>query len=185
MTDVRLTPITDAELLSKIKNTLNITGENFDDTLTLYIEEVKGYMSSAGVNAKILGSTLAVGCISRGVADLWNYGNGDTKLSEYFYQRAAQLRCIGYGTDTKVKVTLLGSVIKNNFVVQENTKILNIGIEGFNHLEDDLQLFVNGLKFDADRYTVNSNNTVTLDIEVIEGTAIEFVILKLERVKEE
>ena len=94
MTVKSLTPITDAELLTKIKSTLNITGEQFDETLSLYIEEVKGYLSSAGVPADVLGSTLAVGCISRGVADLWNYGNGDTKLSEYFYQRAAQLRAV-------------------------------------------------------------------------------------------
>lgn len=94
MTVKSLIPITDVELLTKIKSTLNITGEQFDETLSLYIEEVKGYLSSAGVPADVLGSTLAVGCISRGVADLWNYGNGDTKLSEYFYQRAAQLRAV-------------------------------------------------------------------------------------------
>lgn len=94
MTVKSLIPITDAELLTKIKSTLNITGAQFDETLSLYIEEVKGYLSSAGVPADVLGSTLAVGCISRGVADLWNYGNGDTKLSEYFYQRTAQLRAV-------------------------------------------------------------------------------------------
>lgn len=87
-----LTPITDAELLSAVKSVLNITGAQFDKTLQFYIEDVKGYLTSAGVSADVLGSTLAVGCISRGVADLWNYGNGDTKLSEYFYQRAEQLR---------------------------------------------------------------------------------------------
>lgn len=94
MTAKELTPITDAELLSKIKNILNINGEHFDETLKLLMEEVKGYLSSAGVTADVLGSTLAVGCISRGVADLWNYGNGDTKLSAYFYERAAQLRAV-------------------------------------------------------------------------------------------
>lgn len=94
MTVKSLTPITDAELLSKIKSTLNINGEHFDETLLLYIDEVKGYLSSAGVPAEVVGSTLAVGCISRGVSDLWNYGNGDTKLSAYFYERAAQLRAV-------------------------------------------------------------------------------------------
>lgn len=94
MTVQSLTPITDEELLVKIKISLNITGEQFDETLKLHMEEVKGYLSSAGVPADVLGSALAVGCISRGVADLWNYGNGDTKLSAYFYQRAAQLRAV-------------------------------------------------------------------------------------------
>lgn len=91
MTVKSLTPIVEAELLSTVKQSLNITGEHFDTTLQPYIDEVKGYLASAGVSEDVLGSTLAVGCISRGVADLWNYGNGDTRLSEYFYQRAAQL----------------------------------------------------------------------------------------------
>lgn len=94
MTVESLTPITDEKLLEAVKGALNITGAQFDTTLQFYIEEVKGYLTSAGVLASVLGSTLAVGCISRGVADLWNYGNGDTKLSEYFYQRAEQLRGI-------------------------------------------------------------------------------------------
>ena len=94
MTVESLTQIHDAELLTAVKSVLNITGVQFDTTLQYYIDEVKGYLTSAGVNAGVLRSTLAVGCISRGVADLWNYGNGDTKLSEYFYQRAEQLRGI-------------------------------------------------------------------------------------------
>lgn len=94
MTVESLMPITEAELLSRVKNSLNITGPQFDETLKLHIEEVKNYLTSAGVRSDVVGSTLAVGCIARGVADLWNYGNGDTKLSEYFYQRAEQLRGI-------------------------------------------------------------------------------------------
>lgn len=94
MTVESITPITDAELLAKVKSTLNITGEHFDETLKLIIDEVKLYLMSAGVSADVLGSTFAVGCIARGVSDLWNYGNGDTELSEYFYQRADQLRGI-------------------------------------------------------------------------------------------
>lgn len=94
MTVESLTPITEKDLLEKVKQSLNIMGQQFDSTLQMYIDEVKAYLASAGVRADVLGSTLAVGCISRGVADLWNYGNGDTKLSEYFYQRADQLRSV-------------------------------------------------------------------------------------------
>ena len=94
MTVESLEKITDADLLEKVKSTLNVTGDHFNATLQLYIEEVKGYLASAGVRADVLNSTLAVGCIARGVADLWNYGNGDTKLSEYFYQRADGLRSV-------------------------------------------------------------------------------------------
>lgn len=94
MTVESLEKITDADLLEKIKGSLNVSGEHFDTTLQLYIDEVKAYLAGAGVRADVLSSSLAVGCISRGVADLWNYGNGDTKLSEYFYQRAEQLRFV-------------------------------------------------------------------------------------------
>ncbi len=94
MTVESLNIITDAELLETVKSTLNVTGDHFNTTLQLYIEDVKGYLASAGVRADVLNSTLAVGCISRGVADLWNYGNGDTKLSDYFYQRADGLRSV-------------------------------------------------------------------------------------------
>lgn len=94
MTVESLKPIEAVELLTAVKNSLNINGAQFDITLQLYIDEVKEYLRSAGVLSEVVGSTLAVGCIARGVADLWNYGNGDTKLSEYFYQRAEQLRGI-------------------------------------------------------------------------------------------
>lgn len=136
MTVESLTPISDADLLTAVKNSLNISGTQFDTTLQLYIDEVKAYLKSAGVKysaeCNVLGSTLAVGCISRGVADLWNYGNGDTKLSEYFYQRADQLRnvdCVCYteakliiyatdsltGADITVdKVTVSGATVSND-----------------------------------------------------------------------
>lgn len=94
MTVESLTPVTNAKLLATIKLTLNINGDHFDIALNPIIDEVKGYLSSAGVREDVLSSTLAVGCIARGVADLWNYGNGDTKLSPYFYERADQLRLI-------------------------------------------------------------------------------------------
>lgn len=94
MTVDGLKVITDAELLETVKSALNVTGDHFDTTLQLYIEDVKGYLASAGVRADVLSSSIAVGCIARGVADLWNYGNGDTKLSEYFYQRADGLRSV-------------------------------------------------------------------------------------------
>lgn len=94
MTVESLKTVTEADLLAAVKTSLNVTGAQFDTTLQLYIDEVKQFLLSAGVLSSVVGSSLAVGCIARGVADLWNYGNGDTKLSEYFYQRAEQLRGI-------------------------------------------------------------------------------------------
>ena len=80
------------DLLLKVKTALGVTGTALDSQLELYIDEVKQYLLSAGVIPSVVESDKSVGVIIRGVADLWNYGNGDTKLSEYFYQRVEQLR---------------------------------------------------------------------------------------------
>lgn len=48
-------------------------------------------MADAGVREDIINSEASVGVIARGVSDLWNYGNGSTTFSEYFYQRVIQL----------------------------------------------------------------------------------------------
>ena len=76
--------------LNPVKSMLGITGEDQDETLRGYIEEVKGYMVSGGVSSSIINSTKATGCIARGVIDLWNYGAGGS-LSPYFMQRVSQL----------------------------------------------------------------------------------------------
>lgn len=73
--------------LTDIKNALNITGEYQDNALQLWISEVEDFLTRAGVPAE----AMTAGIVARGVADLWNYGAGDGKLSEYFMQRAAQL----------------------------------------------------------------------------------------------
>ena len=83
--------MTATELLKKVKAGLGITGDYQDETLQLYIDEVKGFMRSAGVADTVVDSSEAVGVIMRGVADLWNYGSGSVKLSEYFIQRVIQL----------------------------------------------------------------------------------------------
>lgn len=84
--------MTDAELLAKIKNGLGITGTFQDETLKVYISEVKEFLISAGVSAEVISDSASVGCILRGVADLWNYGSGNASLSDYFRQRAIQLK---------------------------------------------------------------------------------------------
>lgn len=83
--------MTDAELLAKVKNGLGVTGDYQNATLQIYIDEVREFMASAGVKQSVINSNASVGCILRGVADLWNYGSGNAKLSEYFKQRVIQL----------------------------------------------------------------------------------------------
>lgn len=88
--------MTDAELLAKVKSSLGITGTYQDETLKIYIDDVKQYLLHAGITQTVIDSSAAVGVIARGVTDLWNYGAGTAHLSDYFYQRAIQLK---YQTD--------------------------------------------------------------------------------------
>ena len=73
--------------LADVKTALNITGDYQDATLSVYIEEVTDFLTSAGVAP----DKITTGIVARGVSDLWNYGGAEGKLSEYFIQRAAQL----------------------------------------------------------------------------------------------
>lgn len=76
-----------AALLTKVKSGLGITGTDLDTTLTEYIDEVVDFLKEAGISE----ANIPAGLVTRGVSDLWNYGNGEGKLSEYFFQRATQL----------------------------------------------------------------------------------------------
>ena len=87
--------MTDAEILAAVKTGLGITTDYQDDLLKIYITDVKSFMSSAGVSESVITSQAAVGCILRGVADLWNYSSGSVKFSEYFKQRVIQLAAGG------------------------------------------------------------------------------------------
>lgn len=76
-----------AQMLTSVKNALGIQGEYQDETLTEYINEVIAFLTGAGIPAE----NIPPGIVARGVSDLWSYGAGNGKLSEYFMQRAAQL----------------------------------------------------------------------------------------------
>ena len=77
----------DASMLTNVKNSLGIEGDYQDATISEYIDEVVAFLTDAGVKSAYITS----GIVSRGVADLWNYGAADGKLSQYFMQRATQL----------------------------------------------------------------------------------------------
>lgn len=73
--------------LANVKTALGITGSYQDATLQIYFDEVVAFLIGAGVAE----AHITDGIVARGVADLWNYGAGEGKLSEYFMQRATQL----------------------------------------------------------------------------------------------
>lgn len=74
-------------MLTDVKNALGITSDYQDATLQVYIDEVLAFLESAGVSE----ANVTPGLVARGVSDLWNYGSGEGKLSQYFMQRAIQL----------------------------------------------------------------------------------------------
>ena len=77
----------DAIMLANVKNALGIQGDYQNDTLSEYINEVVAFLTDSGVTR----GNITSGIVARGVSDLWNYGAGDGKLSDYFMQRATQL----------------------------------------------------------------------------------------------
>lgn len=83
--------MTDAELLTQVKLRLGITGAYQDGLLSGYIDDVKAFLTDAGVPTQVINSNASIGVIARGVADTWNYGSGDGEFSKMFFQRAAQL----------------------------------------------------------------------------------------------
>ena len=84
--------MTEAEILTEVKKALGITGNHLDTTLMPYVHEVILYLADAGVKQEVLSSDASVGVVTRGVLDLWNYGAAGGSLSNYFMQRAGQLR---------------------------------------------------------------------------------------------
>ena len=74
-------------MLEDVKICLGVTGTYQDGTINGYIDEVKAFLIDSGVSS----AAITTGVVVRGVSDLWNYGAGDGKFSDYFMQRAAQL----------------------------------------------------------------------------------------------
>ena len=81
----------EGNVLETVKTLLGVTGSYQDATMKAYIDEVKQYLLDGGVQREVVDAQTSAGVIARGVADLWNYGAGDGKLSPYFKERAIQL----------------------------------------------------------------------------------------------
>lgn len=77
------------DILTGVKNALNVTGTFQDATISVYIAEVMDYMKTAGVSDANISAS--VGTIARGVSDLWDNDGGGVKYSPYFYDRVSQL----------------------------------------------------------------------------------------------
>ena len=91
MTVKELIPISDDELLEKVKDAMNLKGNDYqNDTILFWIETVKHDLLFAGVSADVVNSSLAAGCIARGVDDYW--ASHREEYSTAFYALAERLR---------------------------------------------------------------------------------------------
>lgn len=82
--------LTTEQQLTQIKQALGITGIP-DETITVWLTDVKDYMLNAGVPNSVINAQTTIGTLTRGVADCWNYGAGNTGWSTLFKERVAQL----------------------------------------------------------------------------------------------
>lgn len=90
------------DILTTVKTALGLQGnEYFNEILLVYIDEVKQYLMDGGCSQEIVNAKSSAGVIARGVADLWNYGSGNSALSPYFKERAIQL-CVKAVADKNV-----------------------------------------------------------------------------------
>lgn len=83
--------LTNQDQITQIKAALGIGDGIPDATITPYLTDVKDFMLNAGVPTSVINADTTIGTLTRGVADLWNYGAGNTGLSTYFKERVAQL----------------------------------------------------------------------------------------------
>lgn len=121
--------MTEKETLEKVKKAIGVGGTYQDDTIQIYIDEVKEYLYCAGIEDEIINGKKSLGVIVRGVLDLWNYGASGGNLSTYFIQRVTQLSlCHNDNTSTDTDSS------------RENITLLSI--DGLQYLTKENELFL-------------------------------------------
>lgn len=80
------------DMLEHVKTMLGQSGNEYINPIFQgYIDEVREYLQDSGIPETVTNTKPFGGIVTRGVADLWNYGAGTAALSPYFHERAAQL----------------------------------------------------------------------------------------------
>lgn len=78
------------ELFSMVKGALGVTSDLQDQQIKPFFDDVICFLLEAGAKEENILQDTTAGLLSRGVSDLWDTGTGNTRLSEYFIQRAIQ-----------------------------------------------------------------------------------------------
>ena len=92
--------LTNQEQITQIKAALGIGDGIPDATINVWLTDVKDYMLNAGVPNSVINAQTTIGTLTRGVADCWNYGAGNTGFSTLFKERVAQLALGNGGVST-------------------------------------------------------------------------------------
>lgn len=150
-------------ILGEVKKSLGITSDYMDSLLNTYIKETKEYMLDAGIDEGTVESVRAFGIITRGVADLWNYGQGEAKLSEYFKERVIQManNCCCDKKEVKglelADLPLVDSLVEGDlFLIEKdrNQKAIQ---------SDDIRKYFKGDKGDTGNPAVISGASASID----------------------
>ena len=169
-------------MIEKIKTRLGITGSYHDALLSAYADDVKAFMLSGGVAQSVIDSDKSIGAIARGVADLWNFGSGDGKFSEVFYQRMTQLKLID-GEVNETVADILSARINNVEMVErkytyvtKSRELVSYTIPSYNPDRDRVEVSVNGLVLiEGSEYTMNGA-VVKLVNSIDGGNTVHFVV---------
>jgi hypothetical protein len=76
---------------NSVKKAIGVT-DFHDNVIGVWYDEAYTFCKEAGVSESYLQSESAVGLLAKGVLDLWDFGSGTGKLSEYFKMRVVQAR---------------------------------------------------------------------------------------------
>lgn len=77
-------PLTNDELLQKVKEGLGLGGSYQNPTLLPKVLAVKGHMLNTGITLKQMESELGIATLTIGVNDLWNLTPGEVKFSDAY-----------------------------------------------------------------------------------------------------
>lgn len=86
--------MTSKELTNKVILILGLTEYHYDIINNFVLDGID-YLRSSGVPDSIIYSQKSIGCLVQYVTDVWNLTQGQSKLSNFFHERVAQLVLAG------------------------------------------------------------------------------------------
>lgn len=181
--------MTDAEILTAVKERKSITGDYQDSALLGYIADAIEILIDAGVSEQIVRSTASLGCITSCVTDMWDNVGGEADLSPLTHKRITQLVCRSRNEENKEDtestetelVQHYSSYYSSYYVTAEDGETqIPISISSYSIDEDILRVYINGFKLvEGAEYTKHADYII-LAKPVDKGTTIEFDVVDRE-----